>query len=69
MVNFINLAIITKKQNNFNGGKNMVESVKEYISFSVDGDICLSFRKKCLDKGQSYSEAITELMTEYIKRK
>ena len=42
---------------------------KEIINFTVDSKICLEFRKKCLDNDQNYSEAITELMKEYIKRK
>jgi hypothetical protein len=41
----------------------------ETIGFNLSSALCLSFRKKCLDRGQTYSEAIEGLMKEYINRR
>lgn len=47
----------------------MVDSDRETITFVVKSDICLAFRKKCLDNDQQYSEAIEGLMKEYANRR
>jgi hypothetical protein len=43
--------------------------MKQTTSFSVEENVLLEFKKRCLDNKTEYSEAIETLMKEYTKRK
>ena len=42
---------------------------KEQMTSMIEEDIAKEFKKKCIDKDTSYSDAIEDLMKEFLKRK
>jgi len=42
---------------------------KEPMTLNIDEDVIKEFKKRCIDNDVNYSDAVEELMKEYIKRK